>query len=282
MIKTLSAGAIGVKVASLEEGIQKARQFGFDGYEFDVKAVAARVAESGANSVIDLFAQSEVVPAVFGLPVEWRREDKVWLDDLDQLGSLAKAAAAIGCTRTATWVMPCSNDRNLEENWVFHVARFGPIAQILADHGISLGLEFIGPKTLRDTQKYPFVYKMNDMLKLGEAIGPNVGLLLDAYHWHTGHGTVAEIQALQPSQVVYVHLNDAIAGVPIDELQDGTRRLPGETGVIDLHGFIDALYEIGYDGPAAIEPFKKELNDLPSDDDRLRVVSEALSATVDR
>jgi sugar phosphate isomerase/epimerase len=282
MIKTLSAGAIGVKIASLEDGIQKSKEFGFDGYEFDAREVAKRVSESGAAAVVDLFGSAGVVPAVFGLPVEWRREPDVWEKDLEQLKGLAGAAAAIGCLRTATWVMPGSNDRAFDENWEFHIARFAPVAKVLAEFGISLGLEFIGPKTLRDTQKHPFVYKMPDMLKLAAEIGPNVGLLVDAYHWHTGHGTVADLLALKAQQVVYVHLNDAIPGVPVDELMDGTRRLPGETGVIDLKGFVEALYQIGFEGPAAVEPFKKELNDLPADADRLRLVSASLASTLGR
>ncbi len=63
------------------------------------------------------------------------------------------------------------------------------MAQILADHGCRLGLEFVGPKTLRDSQRYPFIYTMAGMLALGDAIGTgNVGLLLDCYHLYTSHG----------------------------------------------------------------------------------------------
>ena len=36
-----------------------------------------------------------------------------------------------------------------------------------------------------------------------------------------------------------------------------------KTGVIDIAGFLQALQEIGYDGPVTPEPFKKELADLP-------------------
>ncbi len=178
--------------------------------------------------------------------------------------------------------MPGSNELTQEQNREFHLKRLIPVARILADHNISLGLEFIGPKHIRDSQKFPFVHTMGEMLKLGAEIGPNVGLLLDSYHWHTSGGTLDQLHALQPAQIVYVHLNDAIAGVPLEELIDGTRLLPGESGVIDLKGFTKALWSIGYDGPVAVEPFKKELNDLATDGDRLRAVSQALSATVVR
>ena len=281
MIKTLSAGAIGVKLKSFEAGICKAKEFGFTGLEFDAREVALRIDELGVPLVAGLFLADGVLPAVFGLPVDWKGDESKWASDLEELPRLAKAASAVGCTRTATWVMPGSNELTAEENRAFHLSRLTPIAKTLGEHGISFGLEFIGPKHIRDSQKYPFVYKMGEMLDLTAAIGPNVGLLLDSYHWHTSGGTLDELRALRCEQIVYVHLNDALPGVPVDELIDGTRCLPGETGVIDLKGFVHALYAVGYDGPAAVEPFKKELNDLPSDDERLRAVSESLSATVD-
>ena len=66
-------------------------------------------------------------------------------------------------------------------------------------------------------------------------------------------------------------LNDAPAGIPIDEQIDNRRELPAATGVIDLKSFLGVLVEIGYDGPIRAEPFNKALNDM---DDR-----EAVAAT---
>ena len=70
-----------------------------------------------------------------------------------------------------TWIMPQSNDRPFDQNFAFHVERFKPIARILDNFGISLGLEFIGPKTLRDAGKYPFVHTLHGMLAMGREIG---------------------------------------------------------------------------------------------------------------
>jgi len=44
------------------------------------------------------------------------------------------------------------------------------------------------------------------------------------------------------------------------------RRLPGETGVEDVAGFLGALRTIGYDGPVVPEPFVKELGELPPEE----------------
>ena len=278
MYKALSPGAIGVRTANLREAISAAQTAGFEGVEFNAREVADLVETEGADAVKAMFADAGLRPAGWGLPVEWRGGEDAWRKGLDELPRQARAAAAIRAHRTMTWILPASDDRPFDENYRFHVERFTPIAQILADNGCRLGLEFIGPKTLRDSRTYPFIYRMEDMLALGAAIGPNVGILLDCWHWYTSHGTREELHALRPEQVVYVHVNDAPAGIPIDEQLDNVRALPGETGVIDIAAFLQALRAIGYDGPVVPEPFKKELGDLPSDEARLRTVGAAMDA----
>jgi sugar phosphate isomerase/epimerase len=214
--------------------------------------------------------------------VAWNGPKEKWRQGLEELPRLTRAAAAVGGTRCMTWVMPCSDELAFEENLRFHVERFTPIAAILASEGCSLGLEFIGPKTLRDSKKHPFVHTMPGMLEMGAQIGPNVGpnvgLLLDCWHWYTSHSTAEELRALRPEQIIYVHVNDAPQGIAIDEQLDGVRCLPGETGVIDIAAFLQTLQAIGYDGPITPEPFKKELADLPSDQERLK----AVGATMDK
>jgi len=275
MFKGLSPGAIGVRADTLTDALAAAKIGGFGGVEFNPSEVADLVDAHGTAAVRAQFDDAGIQPAGWSLPVDWRSDAENWQAGLETLPRLAKAAAAVGGTRVSTWVMPCSDTRPLEENTAFHIARFQPIARIFGDYGISLGLEFIGPKTLRDTQKYPFISTMEGMLALGREIGPNVGLLLDAYHWYTSHGTVADLNALTPAQVVYVHVNDAPAGVAVDAQLDGVRTLPGATGVIDIAGFLGALQKIGYNGPVTPEPFVN-LSGLPSDEARLRTVGAAM------
>jgi sugar phosphate isomerase/epimerase len=195
---------------------------------------------------------------------------------LQELPRLAQAAAAIGAPRTMTYILSFSDELDTEQNRQFHIERFTPIASVLHEHGCSLGLEFLGPKTLYSSKRFKFIHTMQDMLDMGAEIGPNVGLLLDCWHWYTSHSTVDELRALKPEQVVYVHVNDAPPGIAIDEQIDNTRALPGETGVIDIAGFLQALQQIGYDGPVTPEPFKKELKEMSSDEERLKAVGASM------
>ncbi|HEY1686175.1 MAG TPA: sugar phosphate isomerase/epimerase family protein [Tepidisphaeraceae bacterium] len=280
MYTTLAPGAIGVQFSSLADAVAGASRHGFAGLEFSAVQLADFIDAHSVGAAQALFASHRVKPAVFGLPVNWRGSEAEFSQSLSGFERLAKAGRAVGCTRTATWIMPCSNEREIAENRCFHIERLKPVAQVLNEHGIALGLEFIGPKTLRDSQKYPFIHTMDEMLAMGTEIGSNVGLLLDSFHWFTSHATGEDLLRLRAEQIVYVHVNDAATGVEIDQQIDNVRDLPGATGVIDIKTFLRALDEIGYDGPVAVEPFKKELAGLKNDDARMTAAKQALDGVM--
>ncbi len=276
MFMNLSPGAVGVNAGGLENSISVAARAGFGGVEISIHQAADLIDAKGIETVKGMFAGAKIVPGGWGLPNGWRQSEKDWKSDLEALPRLAKAAAALDCRRAATWILPFSNELTFAENRKFHVERFKPIARILDEHGCRVGLEFIGPKTSRTGKAHEFIYRMEDMLQMGREIGPNVGLLLDAWHWYTSHSTIAALKALKADDVVYVHVNDAPAGIPVNEQIDSVRAMPGETGVIDIGGFLRALKEIGYTGPVTAEPFKKELKDLPDDQARLAATIDSL------
>ena len=276
MYKALSPGAINVRANDLQSAIQSARIGGFGGVEFNPSEIADLIEGHGANFVRDMFEKSGIRPAGFGLPLDWRGDEEAWKKGLEALPRLAQAASAIDGGRTMTWIMPCSNDREREANFDFHVSRLKPAMHILADHGCRFGLEFIGPLTLYRSQKFPFIRKMGEMLTLASALGEGAGLLLDCWHWHTTESTTQELLELKPEQIVYVHVNEAPAGVSMEAYVDNKRGLPGSTGVIDIKGFLQSLEKIGYDGPVTPEPFENSLSELPSDEDRLKSVGESM------
>ena len=266
MFSNLNAPAIGVH-ASLPETIALAQAHGFEGIDFSISEMAGLADRYGLDYVQDLFAAADIRPGAWDFPVNFRQDQATWQRGLEALPGLAGIAKKLGCDRTVTWIMPCSDELEFNQNFKFHVDRLRPAAAILADHGCRLGLEFVGPKTLRDSQRYPFISSLAGMLELGQAIDMgNIGLLLDSYHLYTSHGSIDEVRQLDNRDVVAVHLNDAPAGIPVDEQLDNVRTLPGETGIIEIVDFLQALLAIGYDGPVTAEPFSQRLQALsPAD-----------------
>src|SRR5215212_392763 len=241
MYRNLSPGAVGIR-ASFTEGMELAKGAGYQGVDLSLGEAARLAEEHSVAWVREEVAARGMQLGGWGLPVNWRGEEAAFKADVEKLGKQAELAQALGCTRCITWILPFSDTLPYTENFRFHVARFQPIARVLRDHGCSLGLEFIGPKTLRAGKPHEFIWDMRRMLELADVIGTgNVGLLLDCWHWYTSGGTVPELMALRPEQVVYVHVNDAPSGLDRDEQVDNVRCLPAETGVIDIVGFLQAL-----------------------------------------
>jgi sugar phosphate isomerase/epimerase len=263
MFRNLSPGAIGIRT-DLAGAIDLAQRHGWQGLDLPIGDAVRLADERTLEDVAALFTQTGLRLGGWGLPIDWRGDyDRAALATLEQQAALAQR---LGCTRVYTWLLPSSDELPFRENFDRHVARLRPIAEVLAAHGCRLGLEFIGPRTMREGRRYGFIYTAEGMLCLAQAIGPNVGLLVDSYHWYTGLGALADIRALRADDVVYVHVNDASDGVAVEAQLDQVRRLPAATGVIDLAGFMGALREVGYDGPVTPEPFEQRLKELTPGD----------------
>lgn len=262
--KNLSPGHLGVR-ANQRQALDYAVKYGFGGIapsegEFEGKS-AAEIGEWLAT-----MKDKGVRYGAAGLSVEFRKDDDRFRSDFAQYPKRAALLRQLGVTRVATWILPGSNELTYLENFKQHQTRLRETAKVLGDNGIRLGLEFVGPRTSRRSFRFPFACAQRDMMELVAAIGTgNVGLLLDSWHWYTSHGTVDEILQLSNKDIVHVHVNDAPAGVKVDEQIDSKRGLPVTTGVIDMKGFANALVKIGYDGPVEVEPFDQELRKLEPD-----------------
>jgi sugar phosphate isomerase/epimerase len=266
MYKNLNAGAIGIK-CSLVESLDLAQQAGFAGADLVLGEAEQIAAEQGVEAVRALYAERGLKIGGWGFPVNWRAGDAEFYADLAKLPAQAKLAADLGCFRTSTWVLSFSDTLTRQEHFQRVAQRFRLSAEILQDHGHRLGLEFIGPRTLRAGKKQGFIYSMDGMLALCCAIGTgNVGLLFDVWHWYTCQSTLDDVRQLTADDVVYVHINDAPADVDVLDQVDNRRCLPAETGVIPNGDLLAILKQIGYDGPVTVEPFSQALRDIAAAD----------------
>lgn len=271
MYKSLSPGTIGIRGMSLSESLKLAGVTGFTGLDFSIQEAAAL----GAAAARTLFEDAGIQYGVWGLPVRWQSDE--WRDDLAELPRLAEVAAEMGALRTSTWCPSSSAEREFAENFAWHLERFGAIAEVLKPCGIRFGIEFLGPQTLRPPDKHDFIFTMEGMLEMAAAIGTgNIGLLLDSWHLHTSGGSLDDLDKISNADIVNVHVNDAPAGLTMAEYMDFDRRLPGETGVIDLAGFMGKLNALDYDGPVTPEPFSARVNAIEDPLEAATVTAESM------
>ena len=268
---TLSCGAIGVRANQIE-AVEYAIRFGFEAVEANtgwlagapagaVQALTARMKEHGLA-----WAQA-------GLNVEFRKSEDDFQRGLRALPAAAAALQRAGVDRVTTWLMPVHATLTYRENFRQHAARLRECATVLGAHGCRLGMEYVGPKTIWSSARYPFIHTMREMKELIAEIGlTNVGFVLDSWHWYTAGESAADLKTLTNRDVVSIDLNDAPVGIPVDQQQDGSREMPGATGVIDIAAFLGALNSIGCDAPARCEPFNAPLRAMPAE--------QALAATI--
>lgn len=259
---TLTAGR-----AAWPEFAKLAARVGWRGVDVPL----GEVKKAGVAATKELFESLKIRPASVNFPVEFRGEEAAYKASLPTLEEYAPLAAAIGCPRMITWIMPATDTPKDELRRIFK-RRFTECADILARSHVRLGLEFLGPLHFRKAKPHEFIWQMPEMLAFAKECGSNVGILLDAWHWHHAGATPADIVAAGHDRIVHVHFDDA-PKLPAEEIRDNERLMPGE-GVIDLTGFLKALKRIGYDDALSVEVFGRGLKEMtPEEGARLGLES---------
>ncbi len=261
---SLSLGRLGFH-ATFPESVELAAKHGFEGLEPDAGYLAS-LNDADLHHLLDDLQKRNLKFGAAGLPVEFRKDTATFDSDLKKLPAAAALLEKAGILRISTYIMPCSDEITYLQNFRRHTVRLRECAQVLRDHNQKLGLEYVSPRTLWRSQRHPFVHSMSEMKELIAVTGgSNVVLQLDSWHWFNAEETAQDILSLRGEDVIAVDLNDAPAGLTLDQYRDDHRELPAATGVIPIKQFLDALVQIGFDGPIQAEPFNAALRAMPLD-----------------
>jgi sugar phosphate isomerase/epimerase len=224
-----------------------AARTGFGGVDLNLGAAT----KEGLEATRALFAEIKIRASNTNLPVPFARDDEAFQAGIKKLDEAAAFSAAIGCPTMLGILPPASPTPKAELRKILK-DRLTAIAEILQRSKVRLALEFLGPLHFRTAQPHEFIWHMDEALEFAKECGPNVGLLLDVWHWYHAGATVADIAAAGRSRIFHVHLSDC-AKQPPEQVRDNQRLLPGE-GVINLTGFLQALQKIGYQDGISPEP----------------------------
>ena len=246
-------GSIGV-TADQGRSIELAAKYGYE----SVQPFGPQLLKEGVSRYVEALKSNKLKWAAASLSASFRNES-----DHRPAVAEAKALQQAGVTRVGTAVSSRSDTLTYLENLKQTSRRLRGAASVLEDHGLRLGLEYLGTKRLWTAQRHAFVHSMAECKELIAEIGKsNVGFVLDSWHWWTARETADDILTLSNSDVVSADLNDAPSGIEREEQYDRQRALPATTGMIDVKAFLNALIKIGYDGPIRPEPFSQRLNEM--------------------
>jgi sugar phosphate isomerase/epimerase len=272
------AGAAGGMFVSLNGsltrgvgGAEKARlaaKLGYGGVDWDFGPAKT----AGLDATKALFAELRIKPTIVNLPMArplpFGGEPAAFQDALKQLAADAAFCAGIGCDRMML-VLPASTTQPKDEQRKLVRDRMAAISDVLQKSSVRLGLEFLGPLYMRmgragGPPATPFIWNLPETVALAKDSGPNIGVILDAWHWHHSGGTTSDILAADRSRIVHVHVSDAKQAPP-EEVRDNQRVMPGE-GIIDLVGFFQALKKIGYVDGVSPEPLGRIPAEMSAED----------------
>jgi len=236
-----------------------AARIGFGGVDVNLGAAM----REGLDPTRTLFAEIGIRASNANLPVPIGGTEEAFQTGLKKLDEAARFAAAIDCPRMLTVLPPSSQTPKAEYRKLLK-DRLTAIGEILRRSNVQFGLEFLGPLHFRTRQPYEFIWRMDETLEFAKECGPNIGILLDVWHWYHAGATKADIIAAGKPRIVHVHLSDC-PKMPPEEVRDDHRVLPGE-GVIDLKGFFQTLRQIGYEGGVSPEPIGRIPKDMPPEE----------------
>jgi 2-keto-myo-inositol isomerase len=237
--------------ASLAEDVEAAGAAGFEYLEIWA-AKLRRFLDSGTTRELkSLFAERQVKPySINSIEHITFRTEEQQLALLDECEELCRIAAEIDCPYLVVvpGLLPagCSLDGVIEES----VRVLTQLSLIAAHYGVALAFEFLG-----QTDCSVQTLALADRIVI-EVAQPNVGLVLDSFHFYAGGSTIESIDALDARRLFIFHINDA-EDRPREQLEDSHRLLPG-LGILPLERIIRALEGIGYDRVASVEIFRPE------------------------
>jgi 2-keto-myo-inositol isomerase len=163
---------------------------------------------------------------------------------------LCRVAAAIDCPFVVVVPGKLPENATREEIIDESVRVLNDLADIAAKHNVALAFEFLG-QTDCSVQTLELCNRIVELTNR-----PNVGLVLDTFHFYAGGSDFESIENVQAGNICIFHINDA-EDLPREQLTDAHRLYPGE-GILPIREIKQRLDKIGYDRVVSIEIFRPE------------------------
>jgi 2-keto-myo-inositol isomerase len=237
--------------ASLVEDIQSASAAGFDCLEIWAAKLRKFLQSSTTADLKSLLEEHGVEPySINSIEHVTFRDAHAHERLLHECETLCRMASEINCPYIVVVPSPLPEG----QGWAGVVEEstrvLGELGSIAARHNVALAFEFLG-------QPDCSVQTLEEAAQIVHQLArPNVGLVLDSFHFYAGGSSMAAIEALDPEKLFIFHINDA-EDRPRAELEDRHRLLPG-LGILPLGEILTALRGIGYDRVTSVEIFRPE------------------------
>ncbi len=256
--------------ADLETDIRAASEAGFDLIEIWAAKLRVFLKSRSVEDLAALLEQYGLKPwSINSIEHITFRNDEDYAKIKAECEELSAVAGKLGCPYIVVVPGKLPADATKETIVAESVRVLNELADIAGAHGVSLAFEFLG-------QTDCSVQTLDLCNEIVETIDrPNVGNVLDTFHFYAGNSTFDAIDAMRPEKLFIFHINDA-ENLPKESLTDAHRLYPGE-GILPIAEIKSRFDRIGYDRMVSIEIFRPEY----WEQDPFEVARRARRATID-
>ena len=237
--------------ADLASDIRAASNARFDCLEIWASKLRNFLKSNSTADLKSLFDEHEVEPysinSIERITFRDREEHSKLMDECEEL---CRIASEIKCPYIVVVPSPLPHEKSWDDVAKESVRVLGELGRIAEQHGVALAFEFLG-------QPRCSVQTLEQASEIVERLArPNVGLVIDSFHFYAGGSSIEAIDALDAQRLFIFHINDA-EDLPREKLEDRHRLLPG-LGILPLKEIISALKRIDYDRVTSVEIFRPE------------------------
>lgn len=263
-------GSIG-HVLSFPESCELANKLGFNAVNLDLSFIRRR----GSKSVLTLLSQHNLLASAFACSarINTKFSEIDFKESLIEFENDCRLAKESGYQRCVGFIQPSSNELDFYDHFKILSNRLKEIKPILLKNNIKLGLEFIGPPTMRVEAKYDFIHTIDGLRALiATADCKNIiGFKLDTMHWYASGAGLLDLRKMSPIEIIYIEIMDAMDGFDRLSVPEFSRKLPSPDGIIDVVGFLREINQLGYKGPIVVEPWNEEIKRLSCEEAAKRI-----------
>lgn len=194
---SLNPGIIGVK-ANLAQTLDYAIQYGYEAISPFTQEVLEHYSENQLREHTAKMKANGISYCSNNIPVEFRKDNDTFKEGFQGLKKFCQTMEKQGASRMNTWIISSHSDLTYSQNMKQHGERLGECAKVMDDHGIKLGLEYLGMRTMLNQNRFPFISSMEECRDLIAATGQdNVGFVLDSFHWYCAGETIEDLRSLK-------------------------------------------------------------------------------------
>jgi len=231
------------------ELIELALSFGFDSMDVDILDLEQQAEVYGLEHARRLMVSARLGNGTFRLPVDLCGDEQLFEADLAVLPKRLELAAAAEALRAVSTIQPGSDEHAFKDHFELVRRRLDRIGDLLAVHGIQLGLAVAPEAERRAGMANPFIHTLEGLIGLVSASHPQTGVVVDAWALHVNGESPSAIASIPKGRIVEIRVSDAPKDVTAAEATPAQRLLIGDAGAIEIAPILQVANAAGFEGP---------------------------------